>query len=154
MKNINITIIVFLLLTIPGHSNAQSFLGDEKEIQVILKNIESFSKAIMSSDHNQIGQFYTADARIFPNNTRIIEGREAIVQYWQQPDGSGISHHKVTPREIKIIGGEAYDYGYYEGVSYDVTGKESSWKGKYVIIWRKQSGDWKIYLDIWNRVRE
>ena len=34
---------------------------------------------------------------------------------------------KVTPEEIKIIGNEAYDYGYYEGRSIGGDGKESSW---------------------------
>jgi ketosteroid isomerase-like protein len=46
----------------------------------------------------------------------------------------------------------AYDYGYYSGSSAK-TGEESSkFQGKYVIIWKKENNDWKIYLDIWNRI--
>ncbi|MEO0584930.1 MAG: nuclear transport factor 2 family protein [Bacteroidota bacterium] len=66
------------------------------------------------------------------------------------PEGVAITYHKVTPEEIKIIGDEAYDYGYYEGKTKSAERGESSWGGKYVIIWRKVEGEWKIYLDIWN----
>ena len=60
--------------------------------------------------------------------------------------------HKITPKEIKVVGNEAYDYGYYEGTTLRANGSESNWKGKYVIIWKKVAGEWKIYLDIWNRI--
>lgn len=62
--------------------------------------------------------------------------------------------HKISPQEIKIIGNEAYDYGYYEGTTRFSDGKEKSGKGKYVIVWKKVENEWKIYLDIWNRIAE
>ena len=42
--------------------------------------------------------------------------------------------------------------GYYEGKTQRKDGSEISWKGKYVIVWKKEKGDWKIHLDAWNRV--
>ena len=46
-------------------------------------------------------------------------------------------------------------YGYYEGKSIGNDGNESSWKGKYVITWKEVEPDvWKMYLDIWNSVRD
>ena len=56
-------------------------------------------------------------------------------------------------KEIKIIENEAYDYGYYEGRTKRANGQESSWKGKYVVVWRKEEDTWKMYLDIWNAVK-
>ena len=53
-----------------------------------------------------------------------------------------------------MAGDTAYDFGYYYGTTI-VEGKEAeSWKGKYVIVWKRVDGDWKMYLDIWNRVRD
>ncbi len=141
---------VFLFLTIT-HVSAQNLIGEEAEMDIILKNIESFSQAVMEANYEGIGAAYTEDAKIFPNNRDIIHGRESITAYWKLPEGTRISYHKITPEEIKIIGDEAYDYGYYEGATLK-DGKESRWKGKYVIVWKKVGDDWKIYLDIWNRV--
>lgn len=96
---------------------------------------------------------YTDDAKIFPNNMDIIEGRDAIITYWTLPEGVETIYHKITPEEIKILGNEAYDYGYYEGKTKRADGSELKWKGKYVIIWKKINEEWKIYLDIWNRIQ-
>ena len=58
----------------------------------------------------------------------------------------------IMPEEIVIMGNEAYDYGYYEGQTKNADDSTTSWRGQYVIIWKKEEGDWKMYLDIWNRI--
>ncbi|SFR51892.1 Ketosteroid isomerase homolog [Robiginitalea myxolifaciens] len=133
---------------------AQTYQGSSEDIDAILSNIRNFSTSVMNGDTQAIGMAYTADAKIFPNNRDIITGREAIIGYWTLPEGLSTKYHKITPEEINVLGDEAYDYGYYEGTTLRADGSESSWKGKYVIIWRKVKGEWKIYLDIWNAIRE
>ena len=148
MKKISLISFLFISCAI----TAQNYLGDPEEIDQILSNIKEFSISVMNSDAQSIGMAYTVDARIFPNNMDIVKGREAIVAYWTLPEGVTTKYHKITPEEIKILGNEAYDYGYYEGTTRRSDGSESSWKGKYVIVWRKIDQEWKIYLDIWNRI--
>ena len=97
---------------------------------------------------------YCADAKIFPAGDDIIIGQTAIKKKWTLPKGAKVLSHKVTPKEIKIIENYAYDYGYYEGSSINKDNVTSNWKGKYVIIWKKEDNNWKIYLDIWNRINE
>lgn len=133
---------------------AQNFSGTEEDLNQILSKIQDFSKAVMASDHKSIGMAYSEDAKIFPNNKDIISGRKAITAYWDFPEGSTISYHKISPEEIKVLGNEAYDYGYYEGTTTRKDGPESKWKGKYVIVWKKVDKEWKIYLDIWNRIED
>ncbi len=145
-------IVIVLYIIAPTFTSGQNLIGDEKEIEKILFNIKTFSEHIMASDYDAIAAAYTEDGKIFPSGRDIIEGREDIRKYWVLPEGRSTKYHKVKPEEIKIIGDEAYDYGYYEGVSLNAQGQESSWKGKYVIVWKKVEGEWKIYLDIWNRI--
>ena len=149
MKAKHILSFFFLLFVL--HVQSQNLIGDEDEMNSILTNIENFSQLVMNGDYRGIGEAYTEDAKIFPSNKEIITGREAIAAYWELPEGTRISYHKIFPEEIKIIGDEAYDFGYYEGKTLR-DGKESRWRGKYVIVWKKVDGQWKIYLDIWNRV--
>ncbi len=149
MKYLIITVIA---LTTLSPLNAQNLNGDKEDIQTILKNTEDFSKYVMASDYEMIEASYTNDAKIFPNNTKILEG-EDIIKYWTLPEGISTSYHKITQTEITIVGDTAYDYGYYEGKTKHKDGRISSWKGKYVIVWKKIDGNWKMYLDIWNSVK-
>lgn len=132
---------------------SQEFSGNQKDIDQILQNAKNFSGYVVDADYDMIVESYTEDAKIFPNNMNILEGKEAILNYWTLPEGVQTTYHKLMPSEIKIIGDEAYDYGYYEGKTKRANGKESSWKGKYVVVWRKEAGNWKMYLDIWNAVK-
>jgi ketosteroid isomerase-like protein len=134
--------------------HAQVYTGDSTEIQSILKHIDAFSQAYMNGDYDAIANAYTRDGKIMPAGTKIIEGRTAIRERWVLPEGVTVPYHKIRPEEITILGDTAYDIGYYEGRTRRANGEESSWQGKYVIIWKKVEGDWKIYVDIWNRVTE
>lgn len=148
MKNIFITLAVLIFAI---NSQAQEkFSGSEEDIAIILKNTEAFSQYYVSGDYENLANSYTTDGKIFPGNSDIIEGRTAIKKHWILPEGVKTLRHKVSPKEITVIDETAYDYGYYEGDSQNVNGEKSTFKGKYVIVWKKVEGDWKIYLDIWN----
>lgn len=129
----------------------------EKDQNLIRRNARLFSAAIVAGDYDFVVNAYTEDGKIFPNNAKILEGSDALRKYWtpNPQNKSRTSFHKLMPEEIKILGEEAYDYGYYEGKTLQENGQESSWKGKYVVVWKEVAPDvWKMYLDIWNRVAE
>lgn len=151
MKNI---IIFFLLFTGLVNTQAQTYIGDPADIDQILQNIKQFSGYVMTSDYEAIADAYTPDGKIFPDGSEIITGREGIKKYWILPEGVSTSWHNITPLEINVLGEYAHDHGTYEGKTKRKDGTEASWRGKYVIVWKKQDGTWKMYLDIWNRIRE
>lgn len=148
-----LSIIVILLCAPLTSVCAQEYMGNKKDIDQILENAKNFSRYVVDSNYKMIGASYTNDAKIFPNNMNILTGQDSILAYWKLPEGIRIVHHKLMPEEIKVIGEEAYDFGYYEGTTKKNDGEEISWKGKYVVIWRKENGSWKMYVDIWNAVR-
>ncbi|MGI9550627.1 MAG: YybH family protein [Aurantibacter sp.] len=124
------------------------------EKEKILTAAKNFSKAYMDGNLDAIANAYTGDGKIFPNNTPIIEGREAIRKRWELPEGVQVLHHELNPEEVNLLGNYAYDYGYYQGKTKKVNGNIDEWKGKYVVVWKKVENDWKMYLDIWNRVQD
>lgn len=127
--------------------------AQEEEVEAIKSQVKKFSEYMMSDQRDEVVKMYTADAKIFPNNTDILDGDE-LEEYWNPENRAWkTTYHKVTPVEIKVLGNEAYDYGYYEGKSSNGE-RTSDWKGKYVIIWKKVDGEWKIYLDIWNSIKD
>ncbi len=149
MKTIPLLLLALLCF---NQIEAQTLNGNKEDIKTILKNTENFSKYVMTSDYEKIASSYTDDAKIFPNNTKILEG-EDIIKYWTLPEDISTSYHKITQTEITIVEDTAYDYGYYEGKTKHKDGHISSWKGKYVIVWKKIEDHWKMYLDIWNSVQ-
>lgn len=129
--------------------------GEKSAETIIRENSAAFSQNLVAGDIDAVVAAYTDDAKIFPGGQDILRGSEAIRRYWTPgPDRkSQTVYHRVNQEEISITGSEAYDWGYYEGRTRYEDGKETPWKGKYVIVWKETApGVWKIYLDIWNRV--
>ena len=62
--------------------------------------------------------------------------------------------HEVEPTEITIVDNIAYDLGYYNGKTQRKDGSVVTWKGKYLIVWKKVEGEWKIYADAWNDIKD
>lgn len=125
---------------------------NKKQHAQLLSQIAQFSKEVVAGNAKAIAEMYTEDGKIFPGGRRIMEGREALEQYWTPGAEARISYHKITPEEIKFLGDYAYDFGYYEGKTTRTDGTVSDWAGKYVIIWKRVGEEWQIYLDIWNRI--
>ena len=124
----------------------------QEEILKIAKSIINFSRYYTSQNYDALANAYSKDGVILPPGADIIKGREAIKKRWTLPEGVKVPYHKITPTEIKIIDDYAYDIGYYEGRTIRKDSSEVSWKGKYLIVWKKEDGDWKIYADAWNRM--
>mgnify|MGYP000486184218 CR=1 FL=1 len=121
----------------------------------IHQNIEAFSSALIKQDIATVVEAYTKDAKIFPTRGPILEGHSPIRKYWSPnpKSESQTIYHKIWPSEITVEGNTAYDHGYYEGKTQLADGRQSHWRGKYVIVWHKtETGDWKMYIDIWNRM--
>ncbi|MFK7971417.1 MAG: DUF4440 domain-containing protein [Bacteroidia bacterium] len=141
-----------VLMMIASMGFSQEYHGKQKDIDQILKNTRLFSHYYVNHKTDSLVACYTEDGKILPGGSDIMEGSTALYKWWDYPENVKILHHKVTPSEIRIVKGYAYDYGYYEGETLNDDGTTSAWKGKYVIVWKKVGKDWKIYLDIWNRV--
>ena len=133
---------------------AQTFTGPEEDIDALLDNMKAFSAAYVAADYDLIMNSYTTDASIFPPGAEIISGREAIRERWILPEGRRVLEHNIEPVSITVDGDTAYDHGHYSGISQNADQDPVSWKGKYVIVWKKVDGNWLMYLDIWNGINE
>ncbi len=135
-------------------SNGKKSDTDETEKNKIIAASRGFSKAFIAQDFETMANSYTQDAKFIPFGVPIIEGREAIKARWLAGKDTKILSHGMDASEITISGDYAYDYGYYHGTSKKGDEPISSWKGKYVVVWKKVSGHWKMYIDIWNRLND
>lgn len=113
--------------------------------------IEEGNRGFMSTfaggDTAAMAALYTENGQLFPSNSQIITGREPIASFWQQVMDMGIKTAELETLEAEGFGDTAFEVGHYKlgGASGEIMDQ-----GKYVVIWKKEDGGWKLHRDIWN----
>ena len=121
------------------------------DINAMKKTIEEknndFAKAFVTGDSASLVNAYTEDAKIFPTNSDAVVGRSAIAAMISQYLKYGIK--KFHDSTTALYGNE--DNLIEEGIYFMGDDKSNTIdKGKYIDIWRKVNGDWKIYSNMFN----
>jgi uncharacterized protein (TIGR02246 family) len=110
-------------------------------------------RAIAAKQVDATVSFYDEQASILMPNAPIVTGREQIRKAWEQMfamPGFNFAP-KTTKIEVARSGDLAYAQGTYEFSAADPKGRPVSDRGKYVVVWKKQTdGAWKAVADIWN----
>jgi ketosteroid isomerase-like protein len=106
-----------------------------------------FSADFAKGDDNAVAAHYTAGGWAFPPNGEIAKGREAIAKVWKGAMDAGVKQVKLATVEVEAHGDAAHEVGTY--VLMGEGGKQLD-NGKYVVVWKKDGGQWKIHRDIWN----
>ncbi len=138
----------FVVLVLASSAAHAQSAGSETD--AIKKAARQFSSAYMRGDAEAIIALYTRDAVIFPERSDAISGHDALRRYWTRRPGQKMTRHVLIPTRIEIDGQHAYDHGIYE-IAGERDGK--AWvpvRGKYLVVWRRQSDGWKMELDMWN----
>ena len=111
----------------------------EKEIELRLRE---FEKHLQNGDSIALGNMYMANAVIMPSTV----GRESIINNF----GSMI-RDSITGSSFKSIDLWGNDQllveegtGIWSHENGQVVGR-----GKYLVVWKKDNGNWKILRDIW-----
>jgi uncharacterized protein (TIGR02246 family) len=108
------------------------------------KWVELFNKG----DFEGIAQLYTVDATAFPPGSAMVKGRAAIGTMWKGM-AEQVSNAKVTTQEVKRLGPTAArEIGTFSLMTKGPTPKEVT--GKYLVVWERVQGEWKLAADIWN----
>jgi uncharacterized protein (TIGR02246 family) len=110
----------------------------------------AWSQSAAAKDLDKAVSFYADDALVLPEKAPAIRGNENIRKDWApllaQP-GPGLSW-QTSALEVARSGELAYETGAYNFVTTDKKGKPTDYKGKYLVIWKKQSdGSWKVAVD-------
>lgn len=123
----------------------------EEEKEAILNVSKAFSQAYIDGNLEEQMSYYTDDAVIMSGGREMIIGKEKVTNYWTLPPTIKVLEHASTPVELEIIGDMAKDYGYYEGKSLRNGTDTISFRGQYLITWRKETdGEWRMSADMWS----
>jgi len=115
--------------------------------KVIEEKDKNFTSAFVKGDSSTVVNAYTTDARIFPPNHEMIAGQQAIGTLVSQFFKYGIKEFRDSTTSLYGNEENLIEEGSF--FMADAKGNVMD-KGKYLVVWKKVSGDWKIYSDIWN----
>jgi uncharacterized protein (TIGR02246 family) len=106
----------------------------------------AFEEAARKRDNDRIAGLYTADAIVMPPDAPFVKGREKIKQFWGSAiQQMGVKDVKLNTVDLELVGDTAYEVG--EAV---LTLQSGGVTAKYVVVWKKVDGQWRLHRDIWN----
>jgi ketosteroid isomerase-like protein len=106
---------------------------------------QAFVAAIMNGDVEQAVAGYTETACVIAPLAENACGREQILAFWTGVLDSGIGDVRITTGEVGSSGDLAYATGTLEVTDADGVTHAS----RYVLVFRKVAGEWKLHLDSW-----
>lgn len=116
-------------------------IADEKA------EIEKANVAFMDAVKNKsdVKAFYSPTAISLPDHAELNKGPDAIAAYWAE--GAKVAtEFTLKTSDVKLLGPDALrEIGTW--VFNTANSKDS---GKYLVVWRKIDGEWKIEAETWN----
>jgi len=106
-----------------------------------------FMDAFARGDAARIATLYADDAQLLPPGNMPVQGRADIESLWRGVLALPVKEMHLTTVELTVHGEDASEIGRYTLVGND--GRELD-AGKYIVLWRKGAGGWKLYRDMWN----
>jgi ketosteroid isomerase-like protein len=107
---------------------------------------QQFTDAFERGDTVALAGYYSTDGMVMPPNSEGVR-KEGIGSLWGNFTRMGIKDFNLTIQEVIGSGDLMVESGNYELLGND---NKSLDKGKYVVVWKKENGSWKIYRDIFN----
>ena len=110
-----------------------------------------FSEAFARGDAKALAAMYTPDAIAFPPDSEMIQGNEAIGNFWKTTRDNGVQSATLTTVDVGRSGDIADEVGKVSLTIQPVGKEPTTAAAKYVVIWKRQfDGSWKLHRDIWN----
>lgn len=107
---------------------------------------DTWEAAAARGDSAAVAGLYTTDAQLLPSGSDVVRGTNAIAAFWQAAFDSGVKGVTLTALEVDSCGDAAHEVGKLE--IRDADGKLLD-HAKYVVVWKKEGGSWKLHRDIW-----
>jgi uncharacterized protein (TIGR02246 family) len=123
-----------------------------KVIDEIRAANRKFMEAFSRGDAAAVAALYTADAKLLPPDSQMMNGTDAIRSFWQGAMNMGFKEAKLETVEVESQGDLAYEVGRYALILQAKGGETSTAKGKYVVVWKGRDGSRKLHVDIWNGI--
>jgi uncharacterized protein (TIGR02246 family) len=135
-----------LAVSLPSLASAAGDARSENARSEIEAANKIFEAAFARGDSAGVAALYTDKAQLLPAGSDFVTGTGAIAEFWQSAFDAGMKGVSLVTGEVEKHGDTAYEVGELEIVGADGSVMD---RAKYVVIWKKEKGGWKLHRDIW-----
>jgi len=136
------TLTAVSLLGVTGACNA----ADDARATVDKSN-QAFMSALQRADIEALTSLYSSNATLFPPGAPPIVGSAAIGEFWKKMVARGVKRIEPKTTEVEAHGDTLIELGTFEAFREAAAPIQ---RGRYVVIWKRENGSWKIFRDLWN----
>jgi uncharacterized protein (TIGR02246 family) len=104
----------------------------------------TFNKALANGNADEVSALYTDGARLLPDGAPRMDGRSAIEGFFTQAVEAGFNDLVLHTDEATETGDLVIEVGHW------TSSAGGGAQGKYVVVWKRESGGLKIDIDIFN----
>jgi uncharacterized protein (TIGR02246 family) len=108
---------------------------------------EDFMTTFKGSDAAGMAALYTEKGQILPPNSDFVTGKQGVQTFWQAIFDMGIKEAELETVEAESHGDTAIEVGKF---TLKGEGGQVLDQGKYIVIWKREDGQWKLHRDIFN----
>jgi uncharacterized protein (TIGR02246 family) len=106
----------------------------------------AFVAAFLKGDAPGVAELYTENGRVVAPGSPVAIGRPEIEVFWRGVIESGVGDVALATEHVESSGDLAVEDGTVRLVAKDGTVTVQ----RYVVVWKRVDGRWKLHRDIWN----
>jgi len=110
----------------------------------------TFSERLSREDAAGVARCYTQDAILMPPNQDPMHGRNNIEGFWRGIVTAGVKSVRLESQNVEQYGEVIVEIGRF---TVFIENNQVADEGKYVVLWKQENGEWKLFRDIWNSSR-
>ena len=135
-------------LSLAGCGQSVDPAAEEQKIRAL---DQQWIAAVAAKDAGAVANFYASDGAMLSAGAPIANGTDAIAAAWKGLLALKNVNLTFAPTKVTIAaaGDLAYEVGTY-ALGFDGSTGPVKDQGKYVVVWKKVDGTWKVAADIYN----
>jgi ketosteroid isomerase-like protein len=116
----------------------------------VRKMTQDWALACNNKQLDDLVDLYAPDALVLRPNVPAVRGAAAIREFFFAALDSGLGEVELEPMRVEVFGDLAYEAGRCKMLVPVAVNKRREERGKYLVLFARQSGDWKAIADCWS----
>ena len=118
---------------------------------IVGTNNDKWNSAFNAGEAEAVARLYTADATVLPHTHDVVQGIDAIRDFWKSVIEAGFKNHSITLIDVHAQENVIVEIAKWQAEGPGDGGSRQSFGGSLVNVFERQGdGSWKCRVHIWN----